>query len=331
MDTQTHIIKLPYLLRNITNTIHPVLINQPIKLIFHLCNPIYINELFYYRNNNNEKLYETKDKLNSFILDNPELCYEEINSGITEKYKKKYYSLCKKQNIKSKREQKIINEKNRIYIIKQSILNEIIHNLNFDKNRGDSHIKNCENKIKGINVYKKPLFLYNIHKLNSNIMLKIKTYIQNMLNITLTEEKNTEKEIEILFIYFVICKILKKIEYYNNYLNCCIDNINKDEFNLNKKYCSFNDIDDRMTKKENTKNYITEYHFRDYDAYAIDNESKCITDGYILSCDKRNKKWHLYPKNNKDDDKKTSEDINNFIKLIKIYEEEGIDLLENQL
>ena len=74
----------------------------------------------------------------------------------------------------------------RIKNIETKIKKEIINNLNFKKSQGDSHYRNCENKILGKNVYKKSLFLYQLHDINNNTKTKLIDYIKLKLNITPT-------------------------------------------------------------------------------------------------------------------------------------------------
>jgi hypothetical protein len=147
----------------------------------------------------------------------------------------------------------------------------------------------------GKNNYSKSLFLYDLHDISIYTKTKIINYINNKLNVSISVDISLEE----LFIYFTICKILKNIKLYKNYLSCCIDNINKNLFNLNKKYCMFNDVlEDRICEKDNElDSKFSEYYiFKDYDTYAIDNKNKCMCLGYVLALSKKDNKWNVFPK-----------------------------------
>jgi hypothetical protein len=188
-----------------------------------------------------------------------------------------------------------------------------------------------KNKILGKNVYKKSLFLYDLHDISIDTKTKLIDYINLKLNINISVDICLEK----LFIYFTICKILKNIELYKNYLSCCIDTINKNTFNLNKKYCMFNDVlEDRICEKDNEldSKFSKYYIFKDYDTYAIDNKNKCMCLGYVLAFSNQGNKWNVFPKNNDNIQHYISSDnIDNMINTIKSYEKEGINLIENQI
>ena len=219
----------------------------------------------------------------------------------------------------------------RIKNIETKIKTEIINNLNFSKKTKESHYMNCKNKMLGKNSYSKCLFLYELHNISNDTKTKIINYINVKLNITIIVDICLEK----LFIYFTICKILKNIELYKNYLSCCIDTINKNTFNLNKKYCMFNDVlEDRICEKDNEfDNKFSEYYiFKDYDTYAIDNKNKCMCLGYVLAFSNQGNKWNVFPKNNDNCQHYiSSNNIDNMINTIKAYEKEGINLIENQI
>ena len=174
----------------------------------------------------------------------------------------------------------------------------------------------------------KTLFLYEVIKLTPERKQQIKNKIQNILDIIIVEENNPNKEIEQFYLYFTVCQILKSIDHYTNYLNSCITFINNDNFHANKKYCSFNDTLPGKIEENISDIYSIEYHFRDYNTFAIDNATKCKSNGYVLSNDRTNKKWHLYPKNESDKCNSISiKNINYFIDMMKLYGDEGVDLL----
>jgi hypothetical protein len=283
--------------KNITNDNSHNLLNQQFKLNIFLRNPIYIINLFFYRNYdiNNEIVYETKDKLNRITFGDFGLLYKtkELNTKYINKCCKKY----KKRQYLLKRTKKINDEIVRVNNIETKIKTEIINNLNFTKPQRESHYRNCENKILGNNTYTKPLFLYQLHDIDDNAKTKMMDDINLKLNINISLDICLEK----LFIYFTICKILNNIELYKNYLSCCIDTINKNIFNLNKKYFIFNDVlEDRICEKDPDldKTFSEYYIFKDYNTYAIDNKNKCMCLGYILAFSKEENKWNVFPKNN---------------------------------
>jgi hypothetical protein len=274
-------------------------------------------------------VYETKDKLNRITFGDFELLCKtkELNKKYINNCKKKY----KKRKYLLKRNNKINDEMLRINNIENKIKTEIINNLNFEKSQRNSHYRNCENKILGNNVYNKPLFLYDLHDITDNTKTKIISYINFKLKINICLDICLEK----LFIFFTICKILKNIELYKNYLSCCIETINKNTFNLNKKYCMFNDVlEDRICERDNVidKHFSQYYIFKDCNTYAIDNKNKCICLGYVLAFSNKDNKWNVFPKNNDNfSDNISSENIYNMLHVINEYEKEGFNLLENQL
>jgi hypothetical protein len=296
-----------------------------------LNDPIFVNNQFFYRNYNitNEIVYETKDKLSRITFGEFELLCKitELNTKYINNCCKKY----KKRKYLIKRTNKINNEMIRIKNIEAKIKTEIINNLNFSKKTKESHYMNCKNKMLGKNNYSKSLFLYDLHDISIYTKTKIINYINNKLNVSISVDICLEE----LFIYFTICKILKNIELYKNYLSCCIDNINKNLFNLNKKYCMFNDVlEDRICEKDNElDSKFSEYYiFKDYDTYAIDNKNKCMCLGYVLALSKKDNKWNVFPKNNDNSQHYISSDnIDNMLNIIKAYEREGINLIENQI
>lgn len=171
------------------------------------------------------------------------------------------------------------------------------------------------------------MFLEEIIPLTIERKLELKNKIQSILSVKL-EENEPEKEMEKFYLYFIVCKILKSIDHYTNYLKTCIEFINNDNFHVNKKYCGFNDtIPGKITEKSSDI-YNMEYHFRDYNTFAIDNATKCKSNGYILSNDKINNKWHLYPKNESDKSYSISiKMLKEFIDTMKLYGDEGVDFL----
>lgn len=331
MNVQTYneviIMPLNKIFKNITNENSYNLFNQPLTIKFLLNDPIFVNNQFFYKNYNitNEIIYETKDKISCIKFGDFELLCE------TNKLNKKYIDNCckryKKQNYLFKRINKINHEITRVSNIEIKIKTEIIYNLNFEKSQSKSHFINVKNKILGTKKYKKPLFLYQLHDTNDNT--KIIDYINLKLNINITLDICLEK----LFIYLTICKILKNIELYKNYLFCCLETINKDIFNLNKKYCMFNDVlEDRICEKDNEldKNFSEYYIIKDYNTYAIDNKNKCMCLGYVVAFSIKGNKWNVFPTNN--DNKEyyvTIENITSMLNIIKAYENEGVDLIEN--
>lgn len=324
-------IPLSDLFKNITNENSYNLFKQPLQINLFLNNHIFVNNHFFYRNYDiqNEIVYETKDKLNYIKIGEFQLL------GKTKELNKKYiYNCCKKYRKRKyllKRTTKLNDEIIRVTNIETKIKTKIINNLNFKKSTRDSHYRNCENKILGKNIYYKPLFLYELHEISSNIKDKFINFINLKLNINI----NTNICLEELFIYFTICKILKNIELYKNYLSCCINNITQNIFQLNKKYCMFNDIlEDRLCEKDNELEHVfSEYYiFKDYNTYAIDNKNKCKCLGYILAFSKHDNKWNVFPKNNDNTQYHiSSENIHNMLNTIKAYETEGHNLIETQI
>ena len=320
-------IPLSNLFKNITNENSYNLCNQPLQFNCLLNDTILVNNQVFYRNNYiiNEIIYETEDKLSSIKMGDFELLCN------TKELDKTYISNCckryKRTNMLVKRTKQIQDELSRVNTIETKIRTEIIHNLNFKKPRCKSHYRNCKHKMlcnKNIT-----LFLYDLHKINDETKTKIINYIQDNINIVL----DLNVELEQLFIYFSICKILKNITLYQNYLSCCITTINKNIFNLNKKYCMFNDILKGRICDKYTDEIFSEYYiFRDYDTYAIDNKNKCMCLGYVLAFSKSDNKWNVFPRNNDDVQYHIlSENIDYMINCINSHESAGINLLEKQL
>jgi hypothetical protein len=332
VQTYNELITMPLgeIFKNITNENSHNLFNQPLTINFLLNDPIFVNNQFFYRNYNitNEIVYEADNKLSPITFGDFELLCKttELNTNYINDCCEEY----KKTGELIKRTNKINHEINRITNIEIKIKTEIINNLNFRKNPKKSHYMNCKNKLSK-NVYKKPLFLYQLHDINDNTKTKIINYINLKLNINISVDICLEK----LFIYFTICKIIKNIELYKNYLSCCIDTINNNIFKLNKKYCMFNDVlEDRICEKDNElDSKFSEYYiFKDYSTYAIDNKNKCMCLGYVLALSKEDNKWNVFPKNS--DNKKygiSCDNIDNMLNIIKAYEREGINLIENQI
>ena len=336
MSVQTYneqiTVPLGELFKNITNENSHNLFNQSLTINLLLHDPIFINNQCFNRNYNitNEIVYETKDKLCCITFGNLKLLCEE------QRLDAKYINNCckkyKKRNYLLKRTNKINDEMIRIQNIENKIKTEIINNLNLSKKQKKSHYMNCKNKLLDKNSYSTSLFLYDLHDISIDTKTKLINYINNKLNINISVNICLEH----LFIYFTVCKILKNIEMYKNYLSCCIDNINKNTFNLNKKFCMFNDVlEDRICEKDDTNpdDVFSKYYiFKDYDTYAIDNKNKCMCLGYVLAFSKEGNKWNVFPKNNDTFQYHISRDhIDNLINTIKMYEKEGINLLEKYL
>ena len=54
--------------------------------------------------------------------------------------------------------------------------------------------------------------------------------------------------------------------------------------------------------------------------------------GYVLALSKKDNKWNVFPKNNDNSQHYISSDnIDNMLNIIKAYEREGINLIENQI
>lgn len=310
------------------------LFNQPLQFNLLLNEKFLINGQVFCRNYDitNKIVYETKDKLYSIHVGEFHLQYniKTINKNYIKNFRKK----CKKKNYLIKRTKKLEDEITRVNNIETKIKLDVINNLNFTKTSRYSHYKNCKNKLIGSNVYTKPLFLYELHEdyNNSETKVKIINYINNIINIVL----DIDIDFEELFIYFTICKIIKNIELYKNYLLSCIDNIHKNIFNLNTNYCMINDVlHDRICENGNNRFdeiYSEYYIFRDYNTYAIDNKNKCMCLGYVLALSKSDNKWNVFPENNDDLQYYISnKNIDDMIKFIKEHENEGIHLMEQQL
>jgi adenylate kinase family enzyme len=339
MSVQTYneliIIPLGEIFKNITNENSHNLFNGPLTINFLLNDYIFVNNQFFYRNYNiiNEIVYETKDKTSCVTLGDFKLFCptKELNPKYIANCRKKY----KKRNYLLKRTDKINNEIERVNNIENKIKTEIIDNLNFTKSQRKSHYRNCKNKILGKKSYSKPLFLYQLHEHDINDTTKTKLITDININLNLKVQIDKNVCLEKLFIYFTICKILKNIELYKNYLSCSIENINKNIFYLNKKYCMFNDVlEDRICEKEDDLDkFFSEYYiFKDFNTYAIDNKNKCRCLGYVLALSNEDNKWNVFPKNNDNSQHYISSDnIDNMLNIIKTYEKEGINLLENYL
>ena len=293
------IIHLPLsnMFKNISNDDSYNYINlnkNSIQIKINLANEVLICDKLFYRNYNfsDKIVYETDDKQSQIEVQQPKLYYKIFN--VNSKYRRNCIKRYKKKKILNKRIFKINNEILRINDIEEKIKNEIIFNLNLNKSRNESHYRNSKNKILGFNKYKKSLFLYDLHILDDKIKNKILFYINSLLNIKLTIHCNVEE----LYIYFSICKILKNIKLYKNYLNSSILNIQGDLFSLNKKYFIFNDILKNRIISKNDKleqKYSEFYIFNDTNIYALDNVTKNMSTGYVLAFDK---KWNVFPKHN---------------------------------
>ena len=322
---------MPLYFKDIINSNRP-LIYPDISFRFYLSDVIFMHGLFFYKchpDNPDSLIYQTKDNNHTLNFLDLKLCFENHPKvHISETYRKKYLNICEKQNITNKRIIKINFEIIKVDKIKQIIKDIVIIGLNYGKSTNKSHVRNVEQKI--MNNKAKTLFMHELIKLTEERKEQIRNKIQNTLNIILIKEKkNSNKEIEQFYLYFIVCRILKSIDHYTNYLNSCIKFINDDNFHVNKEYCGFNDTLPGKIEEKITTKYSIEYHFQDYNTFAIDNSTKCKSDGYILSKDRINNKWHLYPKRESNKRNSISEkSIKNFIETMKMYGDEGVDLLD---
>lgn len=339
-NCQDVVIPFKDLFKNITNENSYNLFDQPLTIKFFLNNPIFHNNLFFYRNDDmkNKIVYETKDKLNSITFGEFEV--HTLKYKINELYIHKCCKYYEKNNTLLKRTKILNDEIIRVDSIVNKIKTEIIYNLNFTKSKEHSHYMDCKKKLCGTN-YKKPLFLYQLHKINNDTKIKLVNYINDKLkaneydnNIIIKDNEKNNIKLETLFIYFSICEILKNMLLYKNYLLCCINHINKNLFNLNTKYCLFsNIIKDRICEEDITlnKHYVEYYIFKDYYTYAIDNYNDCMCSGYIMALSKNASKWNIFPKNNDNNANNCrilSSNINNMINIINAHEQEGIYMMD---
>ena len=298
-----------------------------LSVIANFPNPILINGLFYYKSQDEGFVYYTKDKTKTYMITDIELCVDYTEANIPEKYRRKYLKLCEKQKALPKRITKLNGEIQRIIQIKKMILTDVINNLNFKKSPNKSH--NCDVNRKLIDIKSKStLFLYDVHNISPDYKIQLQQQMEGILNIKIVDKTDKEK----FYVLFSICRILMKIDEYICYLNSCIKNVNEDNFRLNKKYWAFNDISKDKIEESSSDIYSTILDFHDRNIYAIDNLTKCKSNGYVLSKDRRDdgkSKWHLYPRHENDKRYKLSEeDINNFIEIIRRHEEEGIEVLK---
>ncbi len=173
-------------------------------------------------------------------------------------------------------------------------------------------------KIKG---GRNSLFIYGLYNLQNATHKKFKKYVEKKLNI-----KNKCNDKYELFKYLTLCRILKNLEIYKNYLNCSITHIEKNTFNLNLDYCSMNDIiPDRFIDESNKyENFTNFYKIKDFETYAFDTERKKICDYYVLAFDKKENKWNIFASYDDNEDF----DIDEKIKYIKECENENINLFE---
>jgi hypothetical protein len=226
-------------------------------------------------------------------------------------------------------------------------MTEIIDDLNFTKSRGDSHVRNPENKVNGENQYKKPLFLFEIffnNFKNPTVKSNLITYINLKLNLNINDIAKNKFEIEIfhelLMVNYCICKIIENIESYRNYLFTSIEHIKVNHFHLNKQIFTFNDtLDDKIVycydetilKNKDLKDFTECYFFKNFFIDAIDNKSKCMSTEYRL-CFSKDNKWNVFPSNSDDKDRFVSNNIfKNMIATNKKYDEEGICFINEEL
>jgi hypothetical protein len=80
-------------------------------------------------------------------------------------------------------------------------------------------------------VYKKPIYLHELLCLNDNHKTKIEKIVLKTLDYQIKCSKS-QNETEIYFTYFILCEIFNKIKHHINYLNVCINHINKDAQDL---------------------------------------------------------------------------------------------------
>jgi len=198
---------LGFLFKNITKENCYNLLNQPTQILLTLGDPIFIGDQFFYRNNDvlNEFVFETKNKQYRLIISDFELTCGIIKIKEDCNYKNYRRNCCKKykkQNYLSKRTIRINNEIDRMIKIETKIKTEIINNLNFTKSRSNSHYKNCENKITGKNVYKKPIFLFELHEITDGSKNRLIDYINLKLNLKMNIKVEFEQLFILLFVKF---------------------------------------------------------------------------------------------------------------------------------
>jgi hypothetical protein len=216
--------------------------------------------------------------------------------------------------------------------LKIIIRTQVVGNVELGKKRSRSHIQNGKNKALGVNSYTKPLYLYDFYsKLNSISKNNIRQLVIDILKHTFVcEQTNDDREAEVYYTYFILCKIYQIIDSYTTYLKNCVNNINDDIFHLNKKYYQQNDIKRKtIVKKQGTDNYDYEYHILDYNTFAINNSTKHKSNASVLSLDNINRIWHLYPDYDNEDDETFS--VTELEQKIEYYNENGIDPLDEEI
>jgi hypothetical protein len=232
------------------------------------------------------------------------------------------------------RRNKLNVEINKVTQLIAKILTECVNNMNLTKPRRCSHHQNVGNKLIGENAYTKPLFIYDAcgefgDKLISTINKLLPTD-------TLLATDSNEK----IYVYFSLCLLLKTLSQYITYLHTSIDTINHNTFNLNPQ-CMFNDI---LTDKLRSNIYDTNYANPDLDnmfseyyviidnnVLAMDNKSKCWSNGYVLGLSISAKKWNIFPLNTDNGCKLTTGNINMLLKIINAYKVNGINLCDQYL
>jgi len=262
---------------------------------------------------------------------------DEIISNIPRSYKYKFINNCRINNTKKLRIEALNIEISKIDKIKNVILNDVVFNLNFCKKRKDSHYQNPDLKLKGYNVANYPIFLFEIHNLTETMIYELHSFIEEILNINIIEivgnviNLEVERYREILLQYFTICKIIRNLEIYKNYLINSIKFINNNDLiYLSRYYFSCNDIQKEeiqdkdnlidTDQKQTSKKYIKYYIFRTLDFDAIDNKTKCLCTGYILAFDEC---WNIFPQNGDPNFQISQEAINKYIDIIGYNEENG--------
>lgn len=321
-----------------------------IPIIFNILfsNPILMNNKFFYINKEitDKILYERKNiglcsnnELRSIAFDNFSISTQIIEYD--EEYKNKCREEYKNNNKVNERILILENEIIKTSNICERIINVIVPNLNFK----GTHFSNVKNKLKPSDKYKKPIYCwvgifashdsYNISK--HKIIKKMSKILKQQILYNINEIK--------FFIYFTICKILTNFELYKKYLMICIENIKNDCFNLHDDFAFNNILIDKIVWKKKdehediepkyndligpTSYYDEFYIFKDFNICAIDkfNHTKCVE--HCLALDNMKKKWNIFPRNNENKNYHIStEQIQNMINTIKLFEDEGIDLFE---
>ncbi len=317
---------LNYLFKHITNENGGTLIRNPISLSIKFNDIFVINNIVFIKNNQTDKLvYESKDKSITIEVnyDKMQLYYTiyTFSNNYMDACRRKY----KKENLLNIRVDKLNKEITRIQDLKILIKTVIIFNLNLKKSRNDSHHVKIKEKLEKSGKYNKPIFLYELDELVPDVRNRIITYINTYI---IADFISINDKLEKFYIGISICKILKNIDLYINYLNECITNINLDLFNLNKNLM-VNDVLTNRIIENNDIRFTKMYNIIDHNVYGIDLYNKSIPSGYCLSLSTDKNKWNVYPLNNDKSNYTISDnDIQNLINIAKLYNDENICLLE---